>query len=211
MSDAQSRIKEMVEKNKVLLFMKGNKSIPQCGFSSRVVAVLKSEGIPFETVNVLSDPEIRDGIKELAKLGAPPESLWPYDIQAFATKPPAQAFTVALSHQALNYQRVTQSLAQLKGALAAGFPFVFGFTVYESFESEAVAKSGVVPLPSPTERSLGGHAVMAVGYDDSTQVFRVENSWGPTWGQKGFFTIPYAYLASADLASDFWTIRLVEE
>jgi C1A family cysteine protease len=52
---------------------------------------------------------------------------------------------------------------------------------------------------------------MAVGYDDSTQVFRVENSWGPTWGQKGFFTIPYAYLTSADLASDFWTIRLVEE
>jgi monothiol glutaredoxin len=63
MSDAQSRIQEMVEKNKVLLFMKGNKSIPQCGFSSRVVAVLKSEGVPFETVNVLSDPEIRDGIK----------------------------------------------------------------------------------------------------------------------------------------------------
>jgi C1A family cysteine protease len=163
------------------------------------------------TVNSDSGAQIRDGIKVLAKLGAPPESLWPYDIQAFATKPPAQAFTVALSHQALNYQRVTQSLAQLKGALAAGFPFVFGFTVYESFESEAVAKSGVVPLPSPTERSLGGHAVMAVGYDDSTQVFRVENSWGPTWGQKGFFTIPYAYLASADLASDFWTIRLVEE
>ena len=66
MSDAQSRIKEMVEKNKVLLFMKGNKSIPQCGFSSRVVAVLKSEGIPFETVNVLSDPEIRDGIKQFS-------------------------------------------------------------------------------------------------------------------------------------------------
>ena len=66
MSDAQPRIKEMVEKNKVLLFMKGNKSIPQCGFSSRVVAVLKSEGIPFETVNVLADPEIRDGIKQFS-------------------------------------------------------------------------------------------------------------------------------------------------
>src|SRR5580698_9123541 len=66
MSDARTRIQEMVDKNKVLLFMKGNKSIPQCGFSSRVVAVLKSEGVPFETFNVLSDPEIRDGIKQFS-------------------------------------------------------------------------------------------------------------------------------------------------
>jgi monothiol glutaredoxin len=63
MSDAKTRIQEMIDKNKVLLFMKGNKSIPQCGFSNRVVGILKSEGVPFETVNVLADPEIRDGIK----------------------------------------------------------------------------------------------------------------------------------------------------
>ena len=63
MSDARTRIQEMIDTNKVLLFMKGNKMIPQCGFSSRVVAVLKSEGVPFETFNVLSDPEIREGIK----------------------------------------------------------------------------------------------------------------------------------------------------
>ncbi len=66
MSDARTRIQEMIDKNKVLLFMKGNKSIPQCGFSSRVVSVLKSEGVPFETVNVLSDPEIREGIKQFS-------------------------------------------------------------------------------------------------------------------------------------------------
>jgi C1A family cysteine protease len=155
--------------------------------------------------------QIRDGIKVLAKLGAPPESLWPYDISRFATKPTANAFRVALAHQALTYQRVTRSLPQLKGALALGFPVVFGFTVYESFESEAVAKSGVAPLPGPTERSVGGHAVMAVGYDDSKQVFRVMNSWGNGWGQKGFFTLPYAYLTSSELAADFWTLRLVEE
>ncbi len=157
-----------------------------------------------------SGAQIRDGIKVLAKLGAPPESVWPYDIAQFATKPPAAAYQTALSEVALNYQRLTQSLPQLKGALAAGYPFVFGFTVYESFESDAVATTGIVPMPGPTERSLGGHAVMAVGYDDSLQVFRVENSWGPTWGQNGFFTIPYAYLASANLASDLWTIRQVK-
>jgi len=66
MSDARTRIQEMIDKNKVLLFMKGNKSFPQCGFSSRVVGVLTTEGVPFETVNVLQDPEIREGIKQFS-------------------------------------------------------------------------------------------------------------------------------------------------
>jgi C1A family cysteine protease len=141
----------------------------------------------------------------------PIPGLWPYTIAKFATKPPSKAYQAALSHQALAYQRVTQSLPQLKGALAPGFPVVFGFTVYESFESPAVAKTGIVPMPGAAERALGGHAVMAVGCDDSKQVFRVLNSWGSGWGQKGFFTILYAYLVSSDLASDFWTLRLVKE
>jgi len=66
MSDVNSRIQGLVDANKVLLFMKGNKSFPQCGFSSRVVAILKAEGVPFETVDVLSDPEIREGIKQFS-------------------------------------------------------------------------------------------------------------------------------------------------
>ena len=64
MSDAKTRIEELIAKNRVVLFMKGNKSFPQCGFSSRVVQILKNEGVDFETVNVLADPEIRQGIKE---------------------------------------------------------------------------------------------------------------------------------------------------
>ena len=109
----------------------------------------------------------------------------------------------------MQYQRVTQVLLQMKGCLASGFPFVYGFTVYESFESDAVAKTGVVPMPAPTEKVLGGHAVVAVGYDDSTQRFIVRNSWGPGWGMGGYFTIPYAYLTDSNLADDFWTVRLV--
>lgn len=66
MSDAKQRIQEMIEKNRIVLFMKGSKSFPQCGFSSRVVEILKGEGVPFETVNVLSDPEIRQGIKDFS-------------------------------------------------------------------------------------------------------------------------------------------------
>ena len=89
--------------------------------------------------------------------------------------------------------------------LAEGFPFVFGFTVYESFESIKVAQTGQVPMPKKSERALGGHAVMAAGYDQKQKRFIVRNSWGEEWGQAGYFTMPYAYLETS--ADDFWTIR----
>lgn len=154
--------------------------------------------------------QIRDGIKSIAKLGVCPETQWPYNIAKFAQRPPAKAFKHALEHQALSYQRVIQSLSQMKGCLAAGYPFVFGFTVYEAFESAAVAKSGIVPMPTPKERDLGGHAVLAVGYDDARQQFIVMNSWSAKWGDKGYFYLPYAYLNDPNLACDFWTVRIVE-
>jgi C1A family cysteine protease len=97
----------------------------------------------------------------------------------------------------------------MKGCLASGYPFVFGFTVYESFESAAVANSGHAPMPAPSERAIGGHAVMAVGYEDANQWFLVRNSWGRGWGLAGYFTLPYAYLIQSGLSSDFWTIRIV--
>jgi C1A family cysteine protease len=89
-------------------------------------------------------------------------------------------------------------------------PYVFGFTVYESFESNAVAHTGVAPMPAAGETVLGGHAVMAAGYDDASQRFLVRNSWGAVWGMGGYFTLPYAYLSNVDLADDFWTIRVVK-
>ena len=87
---------------------------------------------------------------------------------------------------------------------------MFGFSVYESFESRAVAKTGEVPLPGPGEALLGGHAVVAVGYDDPRQRFIVRNSWGTSWGMDGYFTMPYEYLLDGGLSDDFWTIKLVE-
>src|SRR5260221_254225 len=105
--------------------------------------------------------------------------------------------------------RFTASAAVLSG-LPKGYPFVFGFTVYESFESDAVAKTGKLNMPKKSEAVVGGHAVLAVGYDDKTKRFIARNSWGSSWGQKGYFTIPYAYLTNENLSDDFWTIRLVE-
>ena len=162
------------------------------------------------TVGSDSGAQIRDGVKSVNQLGAPPETDWPYVIAKFTNKPPKKAYTDALHNQAILYQRLTPTLSQLKGCLASGYPFVFGFTVYESFESAAVAKSGKVPMPRAGEQQLGGHAVLAVGYQESNQTFIVRNSWGTGWGMKGYFTMPYPYLLQPTLASDFWTIRSVE-
>jgi C1A family cysteine protease len=105
---------------------------------------------------------------------------------------------------------VLNTLPQLKGCLASGSPVVFGFSVYESFESAAVAKTGTMPMPKPSEKQLGGHAVLAVGYDDAQERVIIRNSWGTGWGKKGCFTMPYAYITDDNLCDDFWTIRLVE-
>ena len=161
------------------------------------------------SVNSDAGAQIRDGIKTVAKQGACHEQIWPYDITKFRAKPSKAAYTDGAKHTAVQYQRLIQSLTEMKGCLAAGYPFVFGFTVYESFESATVAKTGIVPYPSTGEKVLGGHAVLAVGYDDASQRFIVRNSWGSGWGMKGYFTIPYSYLTNNNLADDFWTIRMV--
>jgi C1A family cysteine protease len=161
------------------------------------------------TVASDSGAQIRDGIKSVGKQGDCPETEWPYVIAKFKTKPPAKCYSDALKYKAVLYQRLTPVLSQLKGCLASGCPFVFGFTVYESFESAQVAKTGHASLPKSNEQTVGGHAVMCVGYDDAKQWFIVRNSWGPKWGMKGYFTLPYSYVTAANLASDFWTIRIV--
>jgi C1A family cysteine protease len=156
--------------------------------------------------------QIRDGIKSVATLGVCDEALWPYDIAKFAQKPPPEAFAAATKTKAASYCRVARSLTQMKGCLASGYPFVLGFTVYDGFEGDDVAKSGILNLPDYSkEKPLGGHAVLAVGYDDPSQRFIIRNSWGSNWGQKGYFTMPYAYLMDQNLSDDFWTIRLISE
>jgi C1A family cysteine protease len=149
---------------------------------------------------------IRDGIKTLKKNGVCSEKRWPYVISKFAVKPNAACYKEALDRQITSYRRIL-TLEEMRMCLADGFPFVFGFSVYESFESPEVARTGVVPMPQPGERSLGGHAVLAVGYDDGQKRFIVRNSWGSGWGQKGYFTMPYDYLADRNLSDDLWTIR----
>jgi C1A family cysteine protease len=153
--------------------------------------------------------QIRDGVKSVATLGAPNETDWPYDVAQFAHKPPPTAYTDAMQDVVTSYARVARDTTQMRGCLADGFPFVLGFTVYESFESQAVADSGILNMPASGEKVLGGHAVVAVGYDDSKRSFIIRNSWGSNWGLKGYFWMPYEYLQNDHLSSDFWTLRSV--
>jgi len=166
--------------------------------------------------------QIRDGIKSVAKQGACPETEWPYDDTPADSntnlwpsdakprqKPPKSCYTDAKKFRSVSYQRVDRMLSQMKGCLADGYPFVFGFTVYDSFESAEVARTGLLQMPAPREGVIGGHAVLAVGYDDKTQRFLVRNSWGTGWGKRGYFTMPYSYLLTDNLSDDFSTIRLV--
>lgn len=171
--------------------------------------VYYNERVIEHTTNTDSGAQLRDGIKTLAKAGDCTETVWPYDVSQFANEPPEAAYAEALNYQILSYYRL-QTLSEMKHTLSSGFPFVFGFAVYESFESIDVSKTGIVPMPQASEHMLGGHAVMAVGYEDETERFIARNSWGSKWGDKGYFYMPFSYLTNSSLASDFWTIRDME-
>jgi len=179
-------------------------------FTPSRLFIYYNERVVLGTVDEDSGAMLRDGIKSVAKQGAPHEALWPHVIARFRVKPNAAAYRDGELHEALLYERLIQVIDQLKGCLAAGFPFVFGFSVYESFEGSAVRRTGTVPMPRRSEALLGGHAVVAVGYDESRRVFLIRNSWGTAWGRQGYGTMPYDYLLDAGLSDDLWTIKLIE-
>lgn len=161
------------------------------------------------TVTEDSGGFLQDGIDFIHQTGVCPETTWAYDINKFTEKPPQNCYTVAENHKCTSFKQLSQNLNQLKQCLINGYPFVFGIQVYDEFESDAVAKTGIVPMPTPSSSNLGGHAIMCVGYDDEHKWFICRNSWGSDWGEKGYFFLPYAYVNNPNLASDFWSIITV--
>lgn len=160
-------------------------------------------------INTDSGASLRDGIKSINKIGYCNETQWPYEIEHFREKPNEECYEYAKSHKSLSYKRVQQDETHLKSVLNMGFPIVFGISVYESFESEETAKTGIVPIPSKEERMLGGHAIVLVGYNDEKRWFVFRNSWGEGWGDKGYGYLPYEYVCDENLASDFWVVNKV--
>ncbi|MEO6071280.1 MAG: C1 family peptidase [Chitinophagaceae bacterium] len=196
-------------------FQYGQKKQGHSTFMPSRLFLYYNERVPINTVGSDSGAFLRDGIKSLEKDGVCPEKEWSYDDDdapgaKYSQKPPQKCYKDALKSQITSYMRLTHNLTSFKSCLAEKFPFVFGFTVYESFMGNEVRTTGIMPLPRPSEKVRGGHAVMAVGFDDAQQAVLVRNSWGTGWGIKGHFWMPYAYIADPHLCDDFWTIRVVE-
>lgn len=151
---------------------------------------------------------ISDGVKVIQHNGVPDERLCPYDVSRFTQRPSASAFNAALKHRATSVGKVHQSHVDLRTATSQGFNIVFGFTVFESFESEQVDFTGIVPMPTAHESMLGGHCAVIVGHSDSRGTYIVRNSWGSSWGLSGYCEFPQVYLEDPHLASDFTIVKV---
>lgn len=157
------------------------------------------------TISQDSGCQIRDVVKQQSKLGYAPEADWPYVVSKFKAKPPAKAFAEAQKRPLTKYSRVDNtSWDAVRAAIAANGNLIIGISVFASFESDAAAKTGVIPLPQASEQELGGHCMDADGYDGDTLI--VANSWSTAWGDKGFCYLPRAYVTNPKLCSDCWTL-----
>ena len=163
---------------------------------------------------------IRTTMKAMALFGICPEEHFPYDIDKYNDEPTAFCYTLAQSFQALKYYRLDpigrgpdKVLYNVKQKLAADLPSMFGFSVYNSMPFEAGVSD--IPFPSGSDRLIGGHAVVAIGYDDNRKIGKctgalcIRNSWGENWGDKGYGWLPYDYVLSG-LAVDFWSLVKAE-
>ena len=158
------------------------------------------------TVSQDSGLSVRDGIKVVNTYGVCTEVLFPYNIKNFTKKPSTSCYTQALLHKSVKYQAINQDLTSLQTVLASGYPIVFGASIYTSFESDNVTKTGIVPMPGKNEQLLGGHCLLIVGYINSNKRFIIRNSWGISCGDKGYYYMPYDYILNPNLSSDFWVI-----
>lgn len=160
-----------------------------------------------KTVKEDSGGTLRGGMKMAAKYGVCAERSWPYDETNIFKKPSITAYREAdnKSSRLKTYYRLSD-LPEIKASLAARNPVVMGLQIYESFETDKVEKTGIVPMPNvKREACLGGHALCAVGYDDERGAILIRNSWGTNWGIDGYCWIPYDYFIDPVLSSDFWT------
>lgn len=156
------------------------------------------------TIPYDSGASIRDTFKSLSQYGVAPEYTYPYNTLNFKRKPSPTAYKRALSHQALLYQSIPSSSYMLNACIAEGYPFVFGFSIFESFYTDSPYKV----VPQFNESFIGGHAVMCIGY--TTTHYICQNSWGLSWGDHGIFYLPISYITNPQLADDFWTLRSAE-
>ena len=149
---------------------------------------------------------LRDLIKVVASDGIPLEEDWPYELKNWKTKPPPEAYEKALANRIQSYHAI-YSIDEMIQCIASGYGFFGGITWYESADSLYTEKTGKIEMPKKGDKPVGGHALFFSKYDKHKGLFGGPNSWGEEWGDRGLFSIPFEYLSSPYLATDFWTIR----
>jgi len=155
--------------------------------------------------------DIRQAASIILKYGFCLEPVWPYNTDKFNIMPSLTAFQQSKLLKQYKYSFVNQDLVSLKTCLTTTkLPIIFGIIVYSSFMTDSVATTGIVPLPNiVTETAEGGHCILMLGYNDTTQQFTCVNSWSSSWGNKGLFYLPYAYVTDPNLASDFCSLSFI--
>ena len=159
------------------------------------------------TINSDAGCEIRNAIKCLKEIGMGREKDWPYVISKFKQKPPPEVYKMAKLFTALTYERVPITASDVKWAIVEGYPVIIGISLFDSFDSEDVERTGLVPMPGDDESMTGGHAMVIVGFGQKKNCFTTANWWTEKWGDKGYCYIPYSYIGSKDLGSDYWAIK----
>ena len=146
---------------------------------------------------------IRGVMKAIVNYGVCDEKLWNYNTLNFDKLAPKNAFSTTYNITNFIYTFIIQDYAHIKEVLASGNPIICGIAVYASFKSANSNKYGNIPMPNTkTEKLLGGHAILLIGYDDNSKTFKFQNSWGTNWGNKGFGYIPYNYVINNSLCFD---------
>lgn len=150
-----------------------------------------------------------DGVHSLMQFGAATESAWPFSEQALLACPAPNVYQDAVNRKITAAANVPQDIDSIKRTLFSGYPIGVGIQLYQSFESDTVAANGIVSMPVSNENCLGGHYVVIVGYDTTGAIpmAQMRNSWGASWGQQGYFWIPFDYLLNPNLAEDFWVVN----
>lgn len=195
---------------------------------TRAVFVPSRDGLYAQTLKLEDNfgwdagASIRSTLKAIAKVGVWPEDQpgalanQPYNENGYRTEPSEESLAYGLQHQGLVYRDVQQKLDQIQAAIFYGFPVGFGMSICESFETDEVARTGIVPIPKRGEKVLGGHALTIEGYADigyrwvPPRHFFGPNSWEDAWGDHGFFAISYEHLLNPEHCSDFWVLQSIE-
>jgi C1A family cysteine protease len=196
----------------------------------------KMASIGFSRLQIYYDVRVREGtigedagvqtrnvLRVMYQTGAAPESDWPYDLAKLYDRPARPTYTDAARYRLRGYSRLVSEISYLQ-SLAQGSPFLLGIELFESFDGDQLARTGVVTQPGSNESTLGGHDVLVVGYDlhfkdsdafknsgvdpalVSDRALLIRNSWGPSWSPslQGHFYLPFDYATNPSTGGDAW-------